>query len=138
MWPTVWNRVCGPQFHRTSGVASACSARKPKLAMNSSEIRNSWASRLRRAVAVHQAEIGHPRAHSWESVECPRAPGGVPFVMEKRDSAVACSEDEFVALAECELDALPGWIKSAIATPTHAIADRTCRNRIVVHMPPAG
>jgi predicted Zn-dependent protease with MMP-like domain len=42
--------------------------------------------------------------------------------MEKRDSTVACSEDEFAALAESELDALPGWIKSAIATHNVAIS----------------
>jgi hypothetical protein len=35
--------------------------------------------------------------------------------VEERYPADACSEDEFAALAECELDALPGWIKSAIA-----------------------
>ena len=42
--------------------------------------------------------------------------------MERRESVVACSEDEFAALAECELDALPGWIKSAIATHNVAIS----------------
>ena len=33
-----------------------------------------------------------------------------------------CSEDEFAALAESELEALPGWIKSAIATHNVAIS----------------
>jgi hypothetical protein len=47
--------------------------------MNSSEIRNSRASRLRRAVALNQAEIGHPRAHSWESVECPQRRAEYPL-----------------------------------------------------------
>lgn len=42
--------------------------------------------------------------------------------MEERDSAPACSEDEFAALAERELDALPGWIKSAIANHNVAIS----------------
>lgn len=32
------------------------------------------------------------------------------------------SEDEFAALVECELDALPGWIKSAIAAHNVAIS----------------
>jgi predicted Zn-dependent protease with MMP-like domain len=36
--------------------------------------------------------------------------------------AVACSEDEFAALVERELDALPGWITAAIATHNVAIA----------------
>lgn len=32
------------------------------------------------------------------------------------------SEDEFAAVAESELDALPGWIKSAIASHNVAIS----------------
>ena len=43
-------------------------------------------------------------------------------MMERRDSGVACSEDEFAVLAECELDALPGWIRSAIAAHNVAIS----------------
>ena len=42
--------------------------------------------------------------------------------MEERYPADACSEDEFAALAESELDALPGWIKSAIAGHNVAIS----------------
>ena len=42
--------------------------------------------------------------------------------MEEPRPTVACSEDEFAALAERELDALPGWIKSAIATHNVAIS----------------
>ena len=42
--------------------------------------------------------------------------------VEERYPADACSEDEFAALAECELDALPGWIKSAIAGHNVAIS----------------
>ena len=42
--------------------------------------------------------------------------------MEKKHPATACSEDEFAALVESELDALPGWIKSAIATHNVAIS----------------
>jgi len=42
--------------------------------------------------------------------------------MEEQRPAVACSEDEFATLAECELDALPDWIKSAIATHNVAIS----------------
>ena len=32
-----------------------------------------------------------------------------------------CSEDEFAAIAEAELDALPGWIKSRVAAANVAI-----------------
>jgi len=42
--------------------------------------------------------------------------------MEERFPAGAPSEDEFAALAEYELDALPGWIKSAIAGHNVAIS----------------
>ena len=42
--------------------------------------------------------------------------------MEERFPAGLPSEDEFAARAECELDALPGWIKSAIATHNVAIS----------------
>ena len=42
--------------------------------------------------------------------------------MEERFPAGLPSEDEFAALAECELDALPGWIKSAIANHNVAIS----------------
>ena len=42
--------------------------------------------------------------------------------MNERRPAGAWSEDEFAALAEGELDALPGWIKSAIATHNVAIS----------------
>jgi predicted Zn-dependent protease with MMP-like domain len=42
--------------------------------------------------------------------------------MEKRFPAGAPSEDEFAALTERELDALPGWIKSAIARHNVAIS----------------
>ena len=42
--------------------------------------------------------------------------------MAQEHPAVACSEDEFAALAEHELDALPGWIKSAIASHNVAIS----------------
>jgi predicted Zn-dependent protease with MMP-like domain len=42
--------------------------------------------------------------------------------MEDHVPAVRCSEDEFAALAECELDALPGWIQAAIATHNVAIS----------------
>ena len=39
-----------------------------------------------------------------------------------RDGAGIVSEDEFAALVEGELDALPGWITEAIATHNVAIA----------------
>jgi predicted Zn-dependent protease with MMP-like domain len=42
--------------------------------------------------------------------------------MKEQRPAVGWSEDEFAALAESELDALPGWIKSAIATHNVAIS----------------
>ena len=42
--------------------------------------------------------------------------------MEERFPAGAPSEDEFAALAESELDALPAWIKSAIAGHNVAIS----------------
>ena len=42
--------------------------------------------------------------------------------MEDRYAAVACSEGEFAAIAESELDALPEWIKSAIAGHNVAIS----------------
>jgi predicted Zn-dependent protease with MMP-like domain len=42
--------------------------------------------------------------------------------MQEQHPAVACSEDEFAALAECELEALPDWIKSAIASHNVAIS----------------
>ena len=42
--------------------------------------------------------------------------------MEERFPTGAPSEDEFAALAESELDALPGWIKSAIAGHNVAIS----------------
>jgi predicted Zn-dependent protease with MMP-like domain len=42
--------------------------------------------------------------------------------MQQQQPAVACSEDEFAALVEAELDALPGWITEAIATHNVAIA----------------
>jgi predicted Zn-dependent protease with MMP-like domain len=42
--------------------------------------------------------------------------------MEERFPAGAPSEDEFAALAERELDALPGWIKEAIAGHNVAIS----------------
>jgi len=42
--------------------------------------------------------------------------------MEERVPAGAPSEDEFAALAECELEALPGWIQSAIAGHNVAIS----------------
>lgn len=42
--------------------------------------------------------------------------------MEGHVPAVTCSEDEFAALAEDELDALPGWIQAAIATHNVAIS----------------
>ena len=42
--------------------------------------------------------------------------------MEEHVPAVTCSEDEFAALAEDELDALPGWIQAAIATHNVAIS----------------
>ena len=42
--------------------------------------------------------------------------------MEERLPTGAPSEDEFAALAESELDALPGWIKSAIAGHNVAIS----------------
>jgi predicted Zn-dependent protease with MMP-like domain len=42
--------------------------------------------------------------------------------MEEGFPAGVPSEDEFAVLAECELDALPGWIKSAIAGHNVAIS----------------
>lgn len=42
--------------------------------------------------------------------------------MEERYPADACSEEEFAALAERELDALPEWIKAAIAGHNVAIS----------------
>ena len=42
--------------------------------------------------------------------------------MDEHVPAVMCSEDEFAALAESELDALPGWIQAAIATHNVAIS----------------
>jgi predicted Zn-dependent protease with MMP-like domain len=42
--------------------------------------------------------------------------------MNERRPAVGWSEDEFAAVAESELEALPGWIKSAIATHNVAIS----------------
>jgi predicted Zn-dependent protease with MMP-like domain len=42
--------------------------------------------------------------------------------VEERYPADECSEDEFAALAECELDALPGWIRDAIAGHNVAIS----------------
>src|SRR5512133_1349694 len=51
-----------------------------------------------------------------------RASAKYPWEMGERVSAVMCSEDEFAALAERELDALPGWIQAAIATYNVAIS----------------
>jgi len=42
--------------------------------------------------------------------------------MEEQVRAGMCSEDEFAALAEGELDVLPGWIQAAIATHNVAIS----------------
>jgi predicted Zn-dependent protease with MMP-like domain len=42
--------------------------------------------------------------------------------MEEPGPAVTSSEDEFAALAESELDALPGWIQAAIASHNVAIS----------------
>ena len=47
--------------------------------------------------------------------------------MQEHVPAVTCSEDEFAALAEDELDALPGWIQAAIATHNVAISIEDAR-----------
>jgi predicted Zn-dependent protease with MMP-like domain len=63
------------------------------------------------AAAVHAANAEAERlAHSAD----------LRFASER--PVFECSEDEFAALADDELDALPGWIKSAVAANNVAIA----------------